>query len=151
MADILGKHDNATEGCGTMRTWTITELAEEFDVTLRTIRFYEEHGLLSPERRGTHRVFHQRDRVRLNLVLRGKRLGFPLEEIKKIVGMYDAEPGEVGQLHYLLEQIDVRRTELEQRRKDIDQTLSELEDLERRCRADLTQLGSSAVEGGVTA
>lgn len=127
---------------GEGRTWTITELAEEFGVTLRTIRFYEEHGLLTPQRRGTQRVFHERDRVRLNLVLRGKRLGFPLDEIKKIVNMYDAEPGEVGQLRYLLEQIDVRRTELEQRRKDIDETLDELTDLERRCRADLATLGS---------
>ncbi len=80
------------------RTWTITELAREFGVTQRTLRFYEEHGLLTPERRGTQRVFHAGDRVRLELVLRGKRLGFPLEEIKKIVGMYDAETGEVGQL-----------------------------------------------------
>jgi DNA-binding transcriptional MerR regulator len=125
-----------------MRTWTITELAEEFGITLRTLRFYEEQALLSPERRGTQRVFHARDRVRLNLVLRGKRLGFPLDEIKKIVNMYDAEPGEVGQLHYLLDQIDVRRTELEQRRKDINETLDELNDLEHRCRADLAKLGS---------
>lgn len=124
------------------RTWTITELAEDFGITLRTIRFYEEHGLVSPQRKGTQRVFHERDRVRLNLVLRGKRLGFPLDEIQKIVNMYDAEPGEVGQLHYLLEQIDVRRTELEQRRKDIDETLAELNDLEHRCRADLAKLGS---------
>jgi DNA-binding transcriptional MerR regulator len=125
-----------------MRTWTITELADEFGVTLRTIRFYEEHGLLTPERRGRQRVFHKRDRVRLSLVLRGKRLGFPLEEIKKIVGMYDAEPGEVGQLHYLLDQISARRDELEQRRKDIDQTLAELDDVEHRCRADLARLSS---------
>ena len=123
-----------------MRTWTITELADEFGVTLRTIRFYEEHGLISPERRGSQRIFHNRDRVRLGLVLRGKRLGFPLEEIRKIVGMYDAEPGEVGQLRYLLEQIGVRRDELEQRRKDIEQTLAELDDLERRCHADLQRL-----------
>ncbi|HEX6196669.1 MAG TPA: MerR family DNA-binding transcriptional regulator [Jiangellaceae bacterium] len=124
------------------RTWTIAELADEFGITLRTIRFYEEHGLVSPQRKGTQRVFHERDRVRLNLVLRGKRLGFPLDEIKKIVNMYDAEPGEFGQLHYLLEQIDVRRTELEQRRKDIDEALDELNDLERRCRMDLAKLGS---------
>ncbi len=125
-----------------MRTWTISELADEFGVTLRTIRFYEEHGLITPERRGRQRVFHNRDRVRLSLVLRGKRLGFPLEEIKKIVGMYDAEPGEVGQLRYLLTQIGVRRDELEQRRKDIEQTLAELDDLERRCLADLERLAA---------
>lgn len=123
------------------RTWTITELAHEYGVTLRTIRFYEEQGLLSPERRGTQRIFHAGDHVRLGLVLRGKRLGFPLDEIKTIIGMYDAEPGEAGQLRYLLDQIEARRAELEQRRRDIDETLAELNDLDRRCRADLDRLG----------
>ena len=123
-----------------MRTWSITDLAEDFGVTLRTIRFYEDRGLLSPERRGTTRVFHPRDRIRLALILRGKRLGFSLGEIAKIVDMYDAEPGEAGQLRYLLDQIDVRRTELEQRRKDIDETLAELAEVERRCHEDLGRL-----------
>ncbi len=123
-----------------MRTWSITDLAEEFGVTLRTIRFYEDRGLISPERRGTTRVFHARDRVRLALILRGRRLGFSLDEIATIVDMYDAEPGEAGQLRYLLEQIDVRRTELEQRRKDIDETLAELAEVERRCNEDLARL-----------
>jgi DNA-binding transcriptional MerR regulator len=122
------------------RTWTIAEIARDFDVTLRTIRFYEEHGLVSPERRGRQRVFHPRDRIRLALVLRGKRLGFPLEEIKKIVDMYDAEPGEAGQLRYLLAQIGDRRRELEQRHRDLDEALAELDELERRCRDDLTRL-----------
>jgi DNA-binding transcriptional MerR regulator len=130
------------------RTWTITELADEFGISLRTLRFYEEHGLLAPERRGTQRVFRPGDRVRLELVLRGKRLGFPLEEIKKIVGMYDTEPGEAGQLSYLLDQIAARRRELGQRRADIEQTLGELDVLERRCRDDLARLGSPAAEGG---
>jgi DNA-binding transcriptional MerR regulator len=123
-----------------MRTWSITDLAEEFGVTLRTIRFYEDRGLVTPERRGTTRVFHARDRIRLALVLRGKRLGFSLDEIATIVDMYHAEPGEVGQLHYLLEQIDVRRNELEQRRKDIDDTLAELAVVEARCHEDLRRL-----------
>ena len=121
-------------------TWSIAELATEHGVTLRTIRFYEEQGLLSPERRGTARIFRDGDRVRLGLVLRGKRLGFPLEEIKTIIGMYDAAPGEAGQLRYLLEQVTARRTELQQRRRDLDQTLSELDELERRCRVDLRGL-----------
>jgi DNA-binding transcriptional MerR regulator len=116
------------------RTWTIGELAVEFGVTHRTIRFYEDQGLITPERRGTARVFHPRDRVRLALVLRGKRLGFDLSEIRRIVDMYDQEPGEDGQLRYLLEQIAARRTELEQRRRDIETTLAELDDVERRCR-----------------
>ncbi|WP_238150956.1 MerR family transcriptional regulator [Kribbella sindirgiensis] len=121
-------------------TWSIAELAAEYDVTLRTIRFYEDRGLLTPERRGTTRVYHPRDRVRLALVLRGKRLGFSLDEIAKIVDMYDAEPGEEGQLVYLLDQITHRRTELEQRRRDIEETLQDLAQVETRCRTDLEAL-----------
>lgn len=120
-----------------VRTWTIAELADEFDVTHRTIRFYEDRGLIRPERRGTQRVFRPRDRVRLALVLRGKRLGFDLEQIRHIIDMYDSEPGERGQILYLLDQIAARRAELDQRRRDIDQTLAELDDVERRCRARL--------------
>lgn len=122
-----------------MPTWTITELAAEYGVTLRAIRHYEEFGLIRPQRRGTSRIFHARDRVRLGLILRGRRLGFSLDEIEKIVNMY-AEPGEAGQLEYLLEQIDVRRIALEQRRKDIDESIAELDEVERRCRQDLTAL-----------
>jgi DNA-binding transcriptional MerR regulator len=133
------------------RTWTITELAREFGVTARTLRFYEEHGLLAPERRGMQRIFHTGDQVRLELVLRGKRLGFPLEEIKKIVGMYHADAGEAGQLRYLLEQVAIRRSELEQRRSDIERTLAEIDDLERRCHDDLVRLGSPAAAEGVRA
>ncbi|WP_433166369.1 MerR family transcriptional regulator [Kribbella sp. CA-247076] len=126
-------------------TWSIAELAAEYDVTLRTIRFYEDRGLLAPERRGTVRVYHPRDRVRLGLILRGKRLGFSLDEIATIVDMYDAEPGEEGQLVYLLDQITTRRAALEQRRQDIDQTLQELADVEARCKADLEALRSRPV------
>ena len=121
-------------------TWSIAELAAEYDVTHRTIRFYEDRGLLTPERRGTTRVYHPRDRVRLALILRGKRLGFSLDEIAKIVDMYDAEPGEEGQLVYLLDQITHRRTELEQRRLDIEETLQDLAEVEARCHADLNTL-----------
>ena len=120
--------------------WSITALAEEFGVTLRTIRHYEDVGLLSPERRGTQRVFHARDRTRLRLILRGKRLGFSLPEIRTIVNMYDEQPGEAGQLHYLLDQIEVRRGELDQLRRDIDETMVELDHVEARCREDLADL-----------
>lgn len=123
-------------------TWTITELARDFAITLRTLRHYEDVGLLSPERRGTTRVFHHRDRIRLELILRGKRLGFTLPEIATIVNMYDDQPGEAGQLHYLIDQIDVRRDELEQRRRDIDDTLAELAEVEARCREDLRKLAA---------
>jgi DNA-binding transcriptional MerR regulator len=125
-----------------MRTWSITELAQEFGVTLRTLRHYEDVGLLSPERRGSRRVFHPRDRVRLQLILRGRRLGFSLPEIRTIVNMYDEQPGEAGQLHYLLEQIEVRRAELDRLRRDIDDTWRELDEVAERCRQDLAALPS---------
>ncbi len=128
------------------QTWSIAELAAEYDVTLRTIRFYEDRGLLTPERRGTVRVYHPRDKVRLGLILRGKRLGFSLDEIATIVDMYDAEPGEEGQLVYLLDQIAHRRDDLEQRRQDIDETLQELAEVESRCHADLDTLRSGVRE-----
>ena len=121
-------------------TWSITEMADEFGVTLRTIRHYEDVGLITPERRGTSRLFHTRDRIRLQLILRGKRLGFSLPEIRTIVNMYDEQPGEAGQLQYLLDQIDVRRSELEQLRRDIDETMAELAHVEQRCREDLEAL-----------
>ena len=126
------------------RTWAITELSREYGVTLRTIRHYESLGLLSPGRRGTTRVFDQRDRVRLELILRGRRLGFSLEEIARIVNMYDQPPGEAGQLEYLLDQCSVRRDELEQRRRDIDETLRELDEVEQRCRHELGALRAAA-------
>ena len=122
------------------QSWTIRDLAAAYDVTLRTIRHYEALGLLTPERRGTTRVFHQRDRIRLELVLRGRRLGFSLDEIATIVNMYDEQPGEAGQLEYLLRQIDVRRAELAQRRRDIEETLVDLDRVEQRCRDDLAAL-----------
>ncbi len=125
-------------------TWTIAEIAEEFGITHRTVRYYESEGLISPERRGTIRVFHPRDRVRLGLVLRGRRIGFQLEEIRKIVDMYDDVPGESGQLDYLLTQIDDRRQDLQRRRADIDAALTTLCELEHRCREDLRALQGAA-------
>lgn len=122
------------------RTWTIAQIAAEFGVTHRTLRFYEDQGLITPLRRGTQRLFRPRDRVRVALVLRGKRLGFSLEEIRRIIDMYDAEPGEVGQLHYLIEQVERRRAELLQRQRDIEETLAELDVVQRRCEEDLERL-----------
>ena len=124
-------------------TWSITDLAREFGVTLRTLRHYEDVGLITPERRGTTRVFRARDRIRLQLILRGKRLGFSLPEIRTIVNMYDEQPGEAGQLQYLLDQIEVRRAELDQLRRDIDETMTELDRVEARCREDLAALSRS--------
>lgn len=129
------------------RTWTIAEVAAEFGVTHRTVRHYEAIGLISPERRGTQRVFHRRDRTRLGLILRGKRLGFPLEEIRTIIDLYDAPRGRRSQLEYVLSQIGARRADLEQRRADLDAALTELDRFEERCRSDLgriTEAGSDA-------
>ncbi|MGZ4650273.1 MAG: MerR family transcriptional regulator [Kineosporiaceae bacterium] len=131
------------------RTWTIAELADEFGVTHRTIRFYEDRGLLTPQRHGTRRIYHARERVRLALVLRGKRLGLDLAEIARIVDMYDREPGEEGQLRYLLDQIAHRRAELDQRRRDIEETLAELDAVERRCREALADAGPATSSGEV--
>jgi DNA-binding transcriptional MerR regulator len=122
------------------RTWTISELAAEFETTLRTIRFYEDQGLLTPERVGTTRVFHDRDRVRLQLILRGKRLGFTLAEIAHVLSLYDETPGERGQLEFLIADIGKRRSTLLARRRDLDEALAELAALEERCRADLELL-----------
>jgi DNA-binding transcriptional MerR regulator len=122
-------------------TWTIREVAEEFGITHRTVRHYEDLGLITPERRGTTRVYHRRDRTRLALILRGKRLGFPLEEIRTIIDLYDRPRGKASQLEYVLGQIDERRSDLEQRRRDLDDALTELGEFERRCRQDLARLG----------
>src|SRR6476469_1058405 len=121
-------------------TWTIAQIADEFGVTHRTVRHYEDLGLISPERRGTQRVYHRRDRTRLALILRGKRLGFPLEEIRTIIYLFDAPRGRRAQLEYVLGQIDERRTDLEQRLRDVQDAISELGEFERRCREDLSRL-----------
>lgn len=121
-------------------TWTIRQIADEFAVTTRTLRHYEEIGLISPERVGTTRIFHRRDRTRLSLIMRGRRLGFPLEEIATIINLYDMPRGKRSQLEYVLGQIDERRDDLEQRRRDIEDALTELDDFERRCRQDLDAL-----------
>ncbi len=123
-----------------LESWTIAQIADEFGITHRTVRHYEDLGLLSPERRGLNRVYHRRDRTRLNLILRGKRLGFPLEEIRTIIDLYDAPRGRASQLEYVLSQIDERRVDLEQRRRDLDDALKELDAFEESCRADLTRL-----------
>ncbi|MEI2766759.1 MAG: MerR family DNA-binding transcriptional regulator [Dermatophilaceae bacterium] len=121
-------------------TWTIAQVAQEFGVTHRTVRHYEELGLLSPQRRGTRRVYHRRDRTRLNLILRGRRLGFPLEQIRTIIDLYDAPRGKASQLEYVLAQIDDRRADLEHRRRDLEDALAELDTFEAGCRADLQRL-----------
>ncbi|HVK32524.1 MAG TPA: MerR family DNA-binding transcriptional regulator [Burkholderiaceae bacterium] len=115
-------------------TFTIAELAEEFDVTPRAIRFYEDVGLLEPGRAGRNRVYTQRDRTRLKLTLRGKRLGLSLSEIKQLVDMYDSEADTAPQLNAFLQVLGDHRRQLEQQKEDIQITLAEIGQHEARCR-----------------
>ena len=106
--------------------FTVNQLAEELGVTPRAIRFYEVKGLLAPRSAGTTRVFDRRDRARLLLVLRGKRLGFSLAEIREYLDLYDADRSQASQLGLLLARVRQRITELERQRRDVEQTLGEL-------------------------
>ncbi len=116
------------------RTYTITELATEFDITARAIRFYEDVGLLTPQRAGRNRVYTQRDRIRLKLTLRGKRLGLSLQEIKQLVTMYDSPSDTAQQLAAFMAVLGEHRKLLEQQREDIEITLAEIAQHEARCR-----------------
>ncbi len=120
--------------------FSISELAKEFDVTTRAIRFYEDEKLLMPGRVGRQRIYSARDRVRLKLILRGKRLGFSLSEVREIIDMYDLDSGEAGQLRYFLERISQRRKTLEQQRHDIELTLKELDLIESQCQGRLSSI-----------
>ncbi len=115
-------------------TFTISDLADEFALTTRAIRFYEDHGLLSPTRKGTRRVYGQRERVRLKLVLRGKRLGMSLAEIAEILDLYDADKSERSQLLKFLESLEKRRATLELQREDIDVVLEEIDGIMKDCK-----------------
>src|SRR5512134_1079993 len=108
------------------RTYTITELAQEFDITPRAIRFYEDVGLLEPGRAGRNRVYTQRDRTRLKLTLRGKRLGLSLQEILQLVRMYDSEADTAPQLQAFLQVLRTHRSLLEQQLDDIRVMLAEI-------------------------
>ena len=125
---------------------TIRDLAEEFGVTTRTIRFYEDKGLLQPRREGQKRLYSQRDRTRLKLILRGRRLGFPLAEVAEIIELYSAASGEAGQLHVLIERINRRREELLAKRRDIDASLADLAEVAENCEARLAELETAPAD-----
>jgi DNA-binding transcriptional MerR regulator len=125
-------------------TFTITELAQEFDITPRAIRFYEDVGLLEPSRAGRNRVYTHRDRTRLKLTLRGKRLGLSLQEIKQLVDMYESGSDERPQLEAFLGVLGEHRRQLEQQLEDIQVTLAEIEQHEARCRALIAKSGKAA-------
>ncbi|MDY8109583.1 MerR family DNA-binding transcriptional regulator [Fulvimarina sp. 2208YS6-2-32] len=120
--------------------YSITDLTREFGVSTRTIRFYEDEGLIHPVRKGRARLFRHSDRTLLHNILRGKRLGFSIAEIREIVEMYKAPPGEAGQLKSIIEKVQARRSELEQKRRDIEDLLVDLDSAEKACEARLSEI-----------
>ena len=128
-------------------SFTISELAKEFALTTRAIRFYEDEGLISPRRSGRRRLYAERERVRIKLILRGKRLGLSLSEIREILDLYEPKLGERAQLVKLLEALAGRRAMLQQQREDIAAVLAEIDSLERQCRRRLRQTGSTGAGG----
>ncbi|MDQ1745650.1 MAG: hypothetical protein QOE23_3989 [Pseudonocardiales bacterium] len=131
----------ATEASPADRLWTVGELADELGITTRTLRFYEAEGLITPSRAGSARVYDHRDRARLRLILRGKRFGMSLSEIREIVGMYDgAASSERRQLETLLARLGEITADLRARERDLARTLSEVDEVAARCQQRLDQL-----------
>jgi len=122
-------------------TFSITDLSREFSITPRTIRFWEDQGILAPQREGSKRVFTRRDRARLKMALRGKRLGLSLAEIKDLIGMYNSTEDETPQLLECLRVMSKRREALEQQREDIEAMLAEISQFERLCQEELGRRG----------
>jgi DNA-binding transcriptional MerR regulator len=116
------------------QTFTITELAREFDITPRAIRYYEDQGLIAPERAGQNRVYSKRDRTRLKLTLRGRRLGLSLAEIRELIDMYDVGRDQRSQLSKFVTVLARQRAALERQREDIEAVLAEIGSLETRAR-----------------
>ncbi|WP_421250179.1 MerR family transcriptional regulator [Aeromonas sp. 600584] len=129
--------NNKDEG----RRFSISELAREFDITTRSIRFYEDQGLLNPAREGQTRIYSKQDRVRLKLTLRGKRLGFSLAEIRELFDLYDADKSSRTQLQTMLGLVTEKRKTLQQQMEDIRMVQLELDAAEQRCQQALSQLG----------
>ena len=124
-------------------TWTISELAQEFSITPRTIRYYEDQGIVSPTRDGRNRIYHPRDRTRLKLALRGKRLGLQLTEILSLIDMYDGPGASIAQLEHYLEVLGRHRDALTHQLRDIEITLKEIAQQEKTCRSLLEQKHAS--------
>jgi len=114
-------------------TYSIGDLAKEFDITTRSIRFYEDQRLITPTRKGQTRIYNQRDRVRLKLILRGKRLGFSLAETGRLFDLYDADKSSASQLETIMNLISQKKSDLNQQLEDISAVLIELDDLEQNC------------------
>jgi DNA-binding transcriptional MerR regulator len=124
-------------------TYTISELAKEFGVTTRTIRFYEERGMISPLRDGQKRLYSAADRVRIKLILRGKRIGMTLQESVDVIDMYDPEHNNAEQLHSLINNVKERREQLQQQKRDIDDMLTGLDEVQSLCQQSLASKAAS--------
>ncbi len=131
-------------------TFSISDLAREFGITPRTIRFYEDQGLLAPRREGLTRVFTRRDRTRLKLALRGKRLGFSLAEIRYLIEMYDTARDKNTQLTEFLNGLSQRKAALQQQREDIEAVLQEVSAFEQQCRDLLSAREAAAAPARAT-
>ena len=126
------------------KIYSVTELARDLGVTARTIRFYEDQGLISPQRAGATRVYTRRDKARMSLILRGKRLGFSIKEIKEFLDLYVVDVTQVEQLHLLLGKVRHRVRSLEEQKRALDETLRELKDIEKLTIDALKQKGAVA-------
>lgn len=122
------------------KKYSISELSKEFDITTRSIRFYEDQGLISPTRKGQTRIYSQRDKVRLKLILRGKRLGFSLAETGRLFELYDVDKTSATQLSSMMTLITDKKSDLQQQLEDINAVLIELDDLESNCKTILDTL-----------
>ncbi|HHF2902795.1 TPA: MerR family DNA-binding transcriptional regulator [Vibrio diabolicus] len=127
-----------------MSTFKISELAKEFDITTRSIRFYEDLGLLTPERKGNTRIYNGRDRIRLKLILRGKRLGFSLADIKELFELYDTDQS-TEQLNYMIRLIEEKKAALQQQANDIQAVMMELNAAQLRCQNTLRSMKGEKV------
>jgi DNA-binding transcriptional MerR regulator len=133
------------------QSFSIGELAKSMDITPRSIRFYEEQGLLSPTRVGQNRIYIKKDQVRLKLILRGKRLGFSLAETKTLFDLYDSHQNSKVQLEAMLKMTDEKRAHMQQQLEDIEMLKAELEDVEARCQEELNALTLDTLKQGQTA
>tara|TARA_R110000868_G_scaffold49148_3_gene158624 strand:+ start:379 stop:789 length:411 start_codon:yes stop_codon:yes gene_type:complete len=133
------------------QTFSIGELAKSMDITPRSIRFYEEQGLLNPTRNGQNRIYLKKDQVRLKLILRGKRLGFSLAETKTLFNLYDSHQNSKVQLEAMLKMTAEKRAYMQQQLEDIEMLKAELEDVEARCQEELNALTLTTLKQGQTA
>jgi len=147
-AQVPGRQPKPPAADASAPVYSISDLAQEFALTTRAIRFYEDEGLLAPRRRGQTRIYGERERTRIKLILRGKRLGLALSEIRELFDIYATTGNERPQLVKFLQMLADRRSMLHQQREDIDAVLTEIEALERDCRRRLKHEAKAAAHAG---